>query len=260
MTLVLAEIIIFFGYYYAGKKLLLRLARHCAEKTVRWGLSRSVLEKTALYELVLVVASHILVVVALLAWRGSVLPGLGVDVGTLVLLPFGAALGVAQMVTSIFICQVLISAIGAGQANERIRRLLRLSPAQARAISPAAWTDYSRAGWMRHHLVARTALPGAASVLLTTLQVTCEEIVFRGVFPLLVASSAWGLDLGLWVSGVLFVLMQAFFMPSWRSAMFPLVGAAMMAATHGCLYASTGKIWPLVVAHAVSFFAAAKQP
>lgn len=141
-------------------------------------------------------------------------------------------------------------------------------------LSPQAWTDYSRAGWMRHHLVASKTVARSVSVPLTTLQVACEEVVFRGAFPLALAagfSGGWPwtpgasalspapLAWGLAVSSVFFVVMQAFFMPSWRSAMFPVVGSLLMSITHSYLYLTVGELWPLVLAHAVSFFAAAKE-
>ncbi len=66
---------------------------------------------------------------------------------------------------------------------------------------------------------------------------------------------AWGL----YVSGAIFVLMHPSFTPNWRSAMFPVVGSLLMAGTHGYLYATVGQLWPLVVAHAVSFLVAARQ-
>jgi hypothetical protein len=249
---------IFVGYYFVAKGLLLRLARYCATRTTSWGRRRSTMEITALYEIAFVVASHVIVVTALLLWQGVGPLGLGVTARTLVLLPFGVMLGIAQMVTSIFVCQVVIVGIGAVRSSRRTRELLHLGPATGPAVSPQAWTDYSRAGWMRHHLVAGSAAPRAVSMPLTTVQVACEEIVFRGVFPMMIAATA-GPGLGLWVSGLLFVIMQAFFMPRWQSAMFPVVGATLMAASHGYLFATIGEMWPLVVAHAVSFFAAADQ-
>lgn len=53
--------------------------------------------------------------------------------------------------------------------------------------------------------------------------------------------------------------MHPSFTPNWRSAMFPVVGSLLMAGTHGYLYATVGQLWPLVVAHAVSFLVAARQ-
>jgi hypothetical protein len=269
--------LVFVAYYYFTKRALLRLARSCASRSGGWGSARPVLEKVALYEIVFVVASHLVFVALLLglcAGLGLAVPGLTVGIHTLALLPLAAGVGLGQMTTSIFVCQLIIAGISVLGARRKQPVAAGGRPAAA-GLTPQAWTDYSRAGWMRHHLVASRAVPRTVSMPLTTLQLACEEIVFRAVFPLLLAvgfTGGWSrvrdqapvlpmssLALGLVVSSILFVLMQGFFMPSWRSAMFPVVGSAMMAASHCYLYATVGQLWPLVLAHAVSFFAAARQ-
>lgn len=244
----------FLGYYLLGKWAVRRLARRLASirrhRTIRHG--RGLLERATIWQIVLVVTSHVLLVVVALvivARTGSAVEGLGVSWRTLVLLPFGLLLGLAQMSVSIFVCQVIITAVNAVQSGTHSG-----GPGhRSRALAPELWTDYSRAGWMRHHLVASTSLPRWLSITLTSGQVACEEIVFRGIIPTVIPHG------GLIIAGVLFVVMQSFFMPTWRSAFFPVVGAVLMSVTHGFLITEVPELWPLVVAHAASFFTASRR-
>lgn len=86
------------------------------------GRGRPVLERAALYEIAFVVTSHVAfvaVLLGLIAGRGITVPGLTVTAQTWALLPFGAGLGLAQMVTSIFLCQVIIVGMGVVASRRR---------------------------------------------------------------------------------------------------------------------------------------------
>ncbi|MEU1158667.1 CPBP family glutamic-type intramembrane protease [Streptomyces sp. NPDC005918] len=118
-------------------------------------------------------------------------------------------------------------------------------------MSLRSWLGRSRGGWIRHHLTALKVLPLWAALGLTGVQVASEELVFRGI------ALTWLRDAGpavaLTTSIVLFVVMQAFFMSSWRGAMFPVVGGVVMGVVHGLVFWAVPDVVPLVVAHVVFF-------
>jgi hypothetical protein len=55
------------------------------------------------------------------------------------------------------------------------------------------------------------------------------------------------------VSVALFVAVQAFSMPGWRAAMFPMVGAAVLGVVHGVIYWRVPALLPLMVGHLAYF-------
>jgi membrane protease YdiL (CAAX protease family) len=83
------------------------------------------------------------------------------------------------------------------------------------------------------------------------LYVSVEELIFRGILLELLrpAGAVWAIG----ISTVLFVMVQAFSMPGWRAAMFPMVGAAILGLVHGFLYWRVPVLLPLVVAHLTYF-------
>jgi hypothetical protein len=58
------------------------------------------------------------------------------------------------------------------------------------------------------------------------------------------------------VSVALFTAAQVFRMPSWRSAMFPALGARTLGVVDGLLFLAVPTILPLIVAHIVFFLVA----
>jgi hypothetical protein len=172
---------------------------------------------------------------------------LGVDLRRLLFRPFppilllyGALLGVVLAGISSFLSQVAMKAAEA------------LFPARVPA-SGDEWLSLVRGGWMRLYIktTRHASLPLAVASIL--LYIGVEELVFRGV--LVTALLPLGKTAAVLVAGALFVAVQAFHMPSFTSAMFPMIGAAMVALCHGFLFVQTGHVIPLIVAHAVFFLA-----
>lgn len=157
------------------------------------------------------------------------------------LLAAGAVLGVAEAALGSFLGMVGMRAAGALERDSA-------------APTPEEWITLARAGWMR--LYSRTAevLPLAPLAALILLYVAVEEIVFRGV--VIGALGDAGAGVALAASVTLFVGIQAFSMPSWRAAMFPVMGALVVGVVHGTLYLVVPDITPLIVAHFVLFMAA----
>lgn len=158
-----------------------------------------------------------------------------------VLVLYGVLLGVGEMAVATFFCRAALQTVG---------RRARTPELSARG----GWDVVARGGWMRYHLktVEVTPLPLAAFSVL--LYVSVEEIVFRGV--LLQYLSPGGAALSLLASVLLFVMVQAFHMPDWRAAMFPIIGAIVLGVVHAALFLAVPTIVPLIVAHLVFFFSA----
>ena len=153
-----------------------------------------------------------------------------------------------------FLCQIVMLAVGSLESLPALAG--RGNPAAATASGTSSlekWAGQSRSGWIRHHLTTARVLPLPLAMLVcSAIQVACEEVVFRGVFiPLLSPAGAEGSAV---LAGFLFIAMQVFFMKGWRSAMFPVVGALVMATVHGALFLAFPSIWPLLVAHVMFFF------
>jgi hypothetical protein len=157
-----------------------------------------------------------------------------------VLILYGGLVGVAEAGLATLLSQSAIQALPQVLPN-RVPR------------SEDLWMALLRGGWLRMYVTATRR--GARSLGLSSvvLYITVEELVFRGV--LLPALLPLGALPAVILAAALFVAIQSFHMPSWSSAMFPMIGAAVVGVCHGVLLLETGTIVPLVVAHLV-FFAA----
>jgi hypothetical protein len=125
------------------------------------------------------------------------------------------------------------------------------APGRQRSIE--AWITASRGGWIRYYTRTAESMPRPVVVALTLLYVGGEEVMFRGV----VLSLGDGLPVAalIIIATALFVVCQMFYTPNWRTALFPMVGAAVLGATHCLLYVEYPVLAPLVVAHACMFLA-----
>lgn len=234
---------IVFAYYLGIKSLFVRGARILAFRTRRFSrYSRS--EVKGVLELAFAVGGHVILVTGLVVFSGVPLDHLGL-VGDSRLLALALVVGVGELALAMLICQVIMTSISPASNRKN---------GMSAALSSSSWISASRAGWVRHHVSSLRVLPLPISMTLSGTQVACEELVFRAILiPLFLDA---GVLAAVSISGVLFVVMQVFFMPSWQAAMFPVVGALIMALVHGVLFANTPFIWPLVVAHAAFFYIA----
>jgi len=141
-----------------------------------------------------------------------------------------------------------------------IDTIRKKSSTMPRAVSQRAvaggtdWSTTARGGWMQYYIKAMTILPRPIGVASVLLYVFFEEGVFRGV--ILGSLAPFGSAPALAISVVLFMLVQTFHMPGWRTAMFPVIGALVLGIVHGALFLAVPKIMPLALAHASFFFSA----
>ncbi|WP_307481233.1 CPBP family glutamic-type intramembrane protease [Microbacterium trichothecenolyticum] len=236
-----------FAYYLGVKQLLFVAARMLALRLRRFSRhSRS--EVQGVLELSFAVIGHIVFVVLFFAVSGVQLGDLGLD-GPPLLLPLGALIGIGELAVAMFFCQLIVTGL------DRSRVPVAVGASSAGTANPtSSWMSASRAGWVRHHISSFQVLPVSLSITLSGAQVACEEIVFRSLLIVLFQDS--GIAVSFIIPGALFVIMQVFFMPSARAAMFPVVGGAIMAVVHGILFTSVPFVWPLIVAHVVFFYIA----
>jgi hypothetical protein len=168
----------------------------------------------------------------------------GVTVGSLVpdtfrpvLLLYGLALGIGEAALASFLAYATFRALDAAKSGTR--------------RDHQGWLAISRGGWMRFYLRTAEVAPWPVLVGLTTLYITVEELFFRGV--LVGMFEPHGNVLAVVVPTIFFMLVQTFHMPSWQSALFPLVGAMVVGVIHSAMYLAVPDLTPLIVAHMTLF-------
>jgi hypothetical protein len=166
----------------------------------------------------------------------AVVTGAALPVATDPVLPvLGLVLGVAE-------------AGAAGFAGFVVLRLV--APAGPAGSVPGLMAA-ARGGWIRFYLRTAVVAPRWWLVFATAVYVTGEELVFRGVV-VGVCRDVYA-PLAVTLSAGLFVLAQVFYTPGWRTAVFPMAGAAVVGVVHALLYLQVPDLLPLIVAHTVMF-------
>jgi membrane protease YdiL (CAAX protease family) len=227
-----------FGYYYFYLHALLRLA-HAISKRLVARTHRTFSEIAGIVELSLFATSHVLFCIALLLSMGLTPRALVLRaVGPATVL-FGIVLGIAEMGFASFLCRLAIETTKLALPTKAPQDL-------------TSWLTIAKGGWMRHHLRTVEVAPWPLIAVLLVMQISSEEIVFRGVVANV--ASAAGTVAAVVLSALLFSIIQGFLMPSWQSAMFPIIGGVVMGVVHGMLYMAVPNVVPLVVAH-LAFFA-----
>jgi hypothetical protein len=238
-----AAVAIFVCYYWLLKDFLGVVSRRIVPR-LPGGSKYTTKELYSVVKTVLGVTSQALLIVAVLIVFPSTRPTSLHLFGSIVLAPAGVLLGLAEMAASIIAAQYVLRIFDLVAARFDLR---------GASLPTQVWIDLSRAGWMGTMATIRKRFPRSLSISLVWAQVACEEAMFRHCFPLLIGGAP-----GRWVSAGLFVIMQMFGMPGWRSALFPVIGAAVMGVTHAYVYALSPFLLPLIIAHATSFFAASR--
>lgn len=233
--------VLILGYYGYIKKLLFKFSRILAEK-INFSKGVSLQEKTGIVELIFAASSHVvflglifyifnLNVISLLEYHSSFLQ-----------LLMGIPIGVGIMCVSTTLCSMMVKVV-------RVCSPASI-PAHSRGVATIA-----RSGWVRHHLHVVNNLPLYVALLIILVQLACEEIIFRVVVITVLAP--YSVILAMSVSMLLFIYMQTFHMPSKIAALFPVMGACVMAVVHTYLYIKLREIYPLIVSHFAFFLAVA---
>lgn len=164
------------------------------------------------------------------------------------LLAYGVALGFGEVALASF-----AALIG-----------MRVADALATGGRPASdsdWLAMARGGWMRRFTRAAEVLPFGAWLALAFSYVAVEEVIFRGVVINLIDGPLGGAA-AVTASVLLFLVPQRILAPSWRTAIFPLIGAATVGLVNGLLYVAIRDLLPLIVAHTtmIAFTARLRGP
>jgi membrane protease YdiL (CAAX protease family) len=229
----------FFGYYLFGKKWIIAAGQRIADWIDAGGrLSRT--DVSYVVELGCIALTHlglVFLVASLIDYNLGRLFQTGSVVSSSIT---GVFLGFGEMGLSSFICRIAISALVELNFDGRHR-------------SFEWWISGAKAGWFRHHLRTVKLLPAPFALTIVATQITAEELMFRGVLINLLLPL--GLTAAALLSCLLFVVMQTFQMPSWHSAIFPVIGGLVMGPIHTALILKNSDIVPLIIAH-LTFFAA----
>jgi hypothetical protein len=152
------------------------------------------------------------------------------------LLVLGAVLGVGEMLFCSFLGLIVI----------------KLSSVIPQMTNPLGhWEVVLNSGWMRLFNTAVNLLPIPAAIPIIVLYIGIEELIIRCV--VLTALLPLGDISAILLSTLIFAAYQVFNLPSWKVALFPVMGALVIGPIHGLLYVTVPDVWPLVVAHATYF-------
>ena len=224
------------SFYNYGKKLIFKYAPIFAQKVTiidKYPFSQIV----GVIELVFVAFCHLLFCILLLFLFKIELFASIKDTNALDCF-YGILIGIGTVGFSILACTAVIKVIETVAPNEAPKSL-------------EGWMAIANAGWIRHHKHTIKVLPFYLALLIITLQVGSEEIIFRAILTHIFMP--YGAKIALIIATLLFIYMQTLHMPSKTSAMFPVVGATIMGITHGLLYLENPSIIPLIISH-VAFF------
>jgi len=152
---------------------------------------------------------------------------------------YGILLGIGEMALASFIVHIIIFTAARTDRAEEISAF-------------RYWMTQSKGGWLRQFDDCIKILPLPALILIVSLYIIVEEIIFRGILIKFFEASGSGIALG--VSVFFFVLIQVFHTTSWRNALFPVIGALVVGILHGILFLSVPVILPLIIAHLFFFF------
>jgi Type II CAAX prenyl endopeptidase Rce1-like len=144
---------------------------------------------------------------------------------------------------------VIAAALGAGEVGFAVVLGASIDTI-LRRVRPVQESDESRAvlaksGWMRHFVALRQASL-VAWVCISALYVCGEELIYRALC--LKSLAHWGAAESIALASALFVAIQVFHMPSWRAALYPIIGASVVGPVHAWLFLHQAQITPLVVA------------
>jgi Type II CAAX prenyl endopeptidase Rce1-like len=134
-----------------------------------------------------------------------------------------------------------------------VMQAVALADTIARRTSPD-WRPIARGGWIQMYFKTIQVLPAPFGLASVFGYIAFEECIFRIIVTgTLAAESPY---VAVTISTILFVIYQQFHTPSWRTAVFPMLGATVVGLVHGTIYLFVPNIGPLIIAHC-SFFAAA---
>lgn len=227
-------------YYFLSKPLLRLTSGAIARSGLPIVSAKNTSQRQALVQMLLVVVVHMLVVGALLRLdtsEGIFNTSFQQIWSQISLIPFGAFVGIGEAIASVVLAELIYNLT---VWWEGIRGFESDSPKISSKLIEA-----SLGGWMK---TIRNAIEANIFVgtLLLVLQLACEEVVFRFLFPCYLPGSYW-------TAGILFVVMQFGGLKRPIGGTFAAIGALVMAISHSVLAEQGAPLIPLIVAHLTMF-------
>lgn len=240
MIIIATALALYVAYYFVSKPLLRKLSSAAARAGLPLFPNATIAERQAVFQMSLVVTLHLLLVCSLArmvlpaGWWDHQVTQPAVQGGVAVL---AVGLGIGETVASGVLAESVHGLLGWIDTQREARG--------HRSRMATEMVDASSGGWMKTiRLSVEVSLPVGATLLV--LQLSCEEIIFRFIFPRCMPG-------GMWTAGVLFVLMQFGGMKRRIGGAFAAVGASVMAIAQGYLATRTDLLLPLVIAHTAMF-------
>lgn len=177
--------------------------------------------------------------VVFLLWITSVdLIGLFTNHFEVRLVFLGILLGIGEMAAASLLCLIGLKIVDSFAPSDEL-------------AGRGDWITLVNSGWMAEFVKTRQLASFPVMVLIAAFYIAVEEIIFRGVLiqSLVQINSVFAFLASLF----LFVLAQIGPMPSWRAALFPIIGATMVGVVHGLLFLNLPNLVPLITAHVVMF-------
>lgn len=223
-------------FYYYAKGLIFRFSPGLALKTTsiqHYPLSQIV----GVIELSIVAICHVIFCLLLLLFFKIDIYAIIKNTSFLSCL-YGVLIGIGSAGISILLCTVGMKVLEMFSKNNTPSTL-------------DGWMTVANAGWIRHHKHTLKILPIYLALIIITLQIGSEEVIFR--VALTHIFMPYGIKVAFILSTILFVYMQIFHMPSMASAMFPVLGATVMGVSHELIYLNDPSIIPLIISHLIFF-------
>lgn len=238
--IVCASICLYLTYYFVSKPILQLISGAVARSGLPIISAESTSQRQALVQMVLVVATHMVVVGILLQFS---LPEnfLYTQLGRLglqfILIPFAILVGIGEAVASIVLAEILYNLAFWYDSHF-------CDDTDCHKLS-SRLTEASLGGWMK---TIRNAIQANVflGITLLVLQLSCEELIFRFLFPNYLPG-------GYWTAGILFVVMQFGGLKHPIGGTFAGIGAAVMAFAHAILLQQGASLLLLVIAHLAMF-------
>lgn len=223
-------------FYYYAKGLIFRFSPTIALKTTSIE-SYPFSQIVGVVELSVVAICHVCFCISLLTFFKIDILSI-IQNTSIISCVYGVLIGIGSVGISILICSVG----------------MKVFESVAKDNTPSTldgWMTIANGGWIRHHKHTLKILPIYLAILIITLQIGSEEIIFRVILTHIFMP--YGIVVAFVISTLLFVYMQMLHMPSMASAMFPVLGATVMGVTHGLIYLNDPSIIPLIISH-LTFF------
>lgn len=220
--------------YYHYFKILLRYPAYCLARLLQLTKTNTLEESKGAVGFILVIVSHVFFALILCFALDIKFQQLGFSFPGFKLILLGMFLGLGLAGTSMIICLLIVKLIAF---------FTQFTEEQVMLALPG--------GWLKSYEYIKVIAPPYIFMPAIVLQLTCEEIIFRGIFINYFIN--FGVLYTIITSTLLFALMQIFLIPTIRGALFPVIGALLMGMVHGYLFLVIDSLWPLVFSHMIFF-------